>query len=221
MPESDRKKAYAEELVEEVIQSPAAAKAIVQASATTPIFPDVLLQESQHHQLTEDDLVQYINLRNGVDYPKESILALKELFVKQFEEDHRVEVTSQCSGPKINELTRAIASQAFASIRTSEGRALKQSEVIPGGGNDKWSAMPAWQFANVQAVSKVKRMLSCEETLSNDGRYDIPQCHHLIYSHWVELVASVRAQLIKRVPSLKAMSQLVWSDEQEAETEVL
>lgn len=220
-PESDRKKAYAEELVEEVIQSPAAAKAIVQASATTPIFPDVLLQESQHHQLTEDDLVQYINLRNGVDYPKESILALKELFVKQFEEDHRVEVTSQCSGPKINELTRAIASQAFASIRTSEGRALKQSEVIPGGGNDKWSAMPAWQFANVQAVSKVKRMLSCEETLSNDGRYDIPQCHHLIYSHWVELVASVRAQLIKRVPSLKAMSQLVWSDEQEAETEVL
>ena len=218
--DSDRKKAYAEELVEAVIESPSAAAFIVQANASTRVFRDVLLQEGKHHQLTEDELVRYTNLRNGFDYPKESILQLKELFLKQFEDDHRVEVTPQRSGPTVNELCRTIASQAFASIRNASGKQPDRQETVPGSSRPGKPDLKAWSFANVQAVSKVKRMLHCEEPLTDGGRYDIPQCHHLINSHWNELVAGVRAELIKRLPSLKTVASIVWTDDEAIDGEV-
>jgi 5-methylcytosine-specific restriction endonuclease McrA len=212
---SDRKKAYAEELVEAIVESPRAAAAILQANACAQVYRDVLLQESRHHQLTEDDLVRYTNLRNGCDYPRENILLLKDLFLKQFEEDHQVEVTPQRSGASVNDLCRTIASLAFTSIRDANGKLPNKNEKVTGSSKPGRSEMGAFSFANAAAVGVVKRMLHCDESLKDGGRYDIPQCHHLIHTHWNELIASVRAQLIKRVPSLKTMAALVWVEDQD------
>lgn len=217
--ESAQKKACAEELVEQIIHYPAAAGATVQANASTRVFPDVLLQEGHHHQLTEDDLVRYVNLSYGFNYPKEQILAMKDLFMKLFEQDHRVEVTPQRTGPALSDLCRAIASQAFASIRDAQGKGINKREAVPGTGRNGKPDLTAWRFTQATAVSKVKRMLNCSESLSDGGRYDIPQCHHLIHAHWADLVGAIRADLIRKVPSLKTLASIVWVDDQGANQE--
>lgn len=190
---SDKKQQQADELVEQIINHPDVMPSIILNKNPKIKHHDVLLRENKLEKVSLGELVGWVKRRHpGVAVTKEMVKASLELWLAEYERDHRVEASgNQQNDLTVNQLARQIASDALRTLRVDhKGH--------------------AWSASNRFAVTGVKQLLgaSKQTKLDDKGPYNIPQAHHLIYQNWQTLSAFVRGRLIDELPELDELRRM-------------